>query len=224
MVVWHGTDNADYWQGEREDRLKGRDGNDTLYGSEVYGEEGNDRLYGYGNSSDRLFGGAGNDILLDFSGNDSLYGGVGKDTLYSGLGEDSLKGGAGNDVLVAGEGSDTLIGGAGNDTLRGGSVTSTSVSQNILYGGKGADIFNLSGAVFHLEDTLFGIEVDVAVVKDFGKGDRIELPSSSETFYRISNNNGNTRIYATANSETALIGIIEETNSSEVEKRIDYIA
>jgi Ca2+-binding RTX toxin-like protein len=48
---------------------------------------------------------------------DTLYGDAGNDTLDGGNSADRLDGGSGNDVLVWGAG-DTIIGGTGTDTLR----------------------------------------------------------------------------------------------------------
>ena len=53
-------------------------------------------------------------------GDDKLYGGAGNDVLYGQGGDDMLSGGAGNDVLLGGSGDDTLTGGAGDDMLTGG--------------------------------------------------------------------------------------------------------
>ena len=79
----------------RDNRLEGRDGNDTLYGGPA----------------------GGDDTLLGGAGNDALYGGKGNDTLDGGAGDDVLYGGAGDDTLTGGEGSDLLYGGAGADTF-----------------------------------------------------------------------------------------------------------
>ena len=179
------------------------------------------------------------------SRNDNLNGGAGNDTLYGSNGAETLLGNRGNDSIVAGAENDTLIGGSGADTLYGGSVTPLSVkttaSQNILYGGSGADTFNLSGAVVHMEDTLFRVKlarslgeetspgslvnVDVAVVKDFNlaEGDRIKLHSSLASSHRVGGNGNDSYIYATARGETALIGIVENASVAEVRSAINFV-
>ncbi|HKJ71373.1 MAG TPA: calcium-binding protein [Gammaproteobacteria bacterium] len=56
---------------------------------------------------DRLFGGAGSDVLDGGTEADDLYGGAGKDDLRGGTGDDNLDGGDGIDTMAGGEGSDT---------------------------------------------------------------------------------------------------------------------
>jgi Ca2+-binding RTX toxin-like protein len=60
------------------------------------------------NSSNVLFGRAGNDALTGGSGADVLDGGPGNDTLVGGNGNDLLFGGAGDDVLTGGAGADVF--------------------------------------------------------------------------------------------------------------------
>jgi Ca2+-binding RTX toxin-like protein len=104
-------------------------GNITLQGPDdgtptlIIAHGGNDLGVGQ-DTSDAMFGGAGDD---------TLEGGNGDDTLIGEGGNDLLRGDGGNDLLFGGDGSDTLEGGAGDDTLIGGD------GQNYLYGGDGAD-------------------------------------------------------------------------------------
>jgi len=105
--------------------------------------------------SDRLDGGAANDLLYGEGGNDLLNGGSGNDTLYGGDGDDHLTGGDGADVLSGGAGNDTLIidaddasldidGGDGfdtvviNDTRDVHFATAFSAVERV-YGGRGND-------------------------------------------------------------------------------------
>jgi Ca2+-binding RTX toxin-like protein len=96
------------------------------------GDEGREVLTGF-DTSDGLYGGAGDDILYGEAGNDLLQGNAGNDTLHGGAGANTLYGGRGDDLINAssyGEthgswahgnrGDDEVIGGAGNDTLYGG--------------------------------------------------------------------------------------------------------
>ena len=86
----------------RNNRIRGRRGNDILTGL-----EGNDKLAGR----------AGNDILGGGDGDDILRGQQGNDRLFGQAGEDVLRGGGGNDILYGGAGSDRLTGNRGRDTF-----------------------------------------------------------------------------------------------------------
>ncbi|UKJ76024.1 calcium-binding protein [Azospirillum brasilense] len=97
----------------------------------LWGYAGDDWIDG-GGGNDTLFGEGGNDTLIGGSGWDELHGGGGSDLLdcrgdagssdvaYGEAGDDTLIGGGGNDQLSGGDGDDDLYGGAGNDTLAGG--------------------------------------------------------------------------------------------------------
>lgn len=67
--------------------------------------------------ANRLFGGAGNDVIVALGGKDYLQGDAGNDALLGGDGDDSLLGGDGDDFLIGGAGSDGLRGGAGKDVF-----------------------------------------------------------------------------------------------------------
>ncbi len=65
---------------------------------------------------DRVFGGAGDDVISSWFGSDTLYGGDGNDALWGGAGTDTIYGGPGTDYLYGGQGSgDVLVGGGGVD-------------------------------------------------------------------------------------------------------------
>ncbi len=92
--------------------------------------------------NDKLYGGAGNDLMDGGDGDDILYGKAGNDELYGGSFYDTLYGGAGNDVLRGGSDSDTLYGGAGNDLMDGGDgddILYSEVGNDTIYGGDGSD-------------------------------------------------------------------------------------
>ena len=230
MNTWRGTDDPDRWQGEEGDRLFGGGGDDTLYGTFVYGEEGNDRLFGFGSTNDLIFGGDGNDYLMGFGGRDTLGGGEGDDTLFGSSGASLIRGSYGNDRMHAGSNSDTLIGGAGNDTIYASSATPIDVkdypAENTVYGRSGADTFNFTDIVLHMEDGLYGETADIGVIKDFNlrEDDRIELLSSPNSSHRIGSSNGDTLIYATARGETHLIGVIEDTTAAEVKNSMSFVS
>ena len=165
------TEGHDVWPGggddnDGEDHVRGRGGNDTIYGGFkadfLEGGAGNDMLYGeMGN--DTLHGGSGVDVLRGDVGNDHLYGGEGNDrmaaendgnpdtaALMGGDGHDYLDGGKGNDILEGGKGRDVLKGGDGKDMLYAADAGGTTADDSegplvdMLYGGAGDD--TLEGA------------------------------------------------------------------------------
>ncbi|WP_194792814.1 calcium-binding protein [Caenimonas koreensis] len=110
-----------------EDKIAGRDGQDTLSGIEYL------RFSDKTVSLAELAVGAGalgttqDDLLRGNEANDSLAGLPGNDMLAGMGGNDVLDGGDGNDVLLGGEGSDTLAASPGNDTLDGGAGIDSAV-------------------------------------------------------------------------------------------------
>ena len=61
-------------------------------------------------NNDKLFGSAGDDIIITGAKNDIIDGSLGNDIIYAGqLGADTLTGGKGNDFLEGGSGNDTYI-------------------------------------------------------------------------------------------------------------------
>jgi len=117
-TVFGGSGNDTLNGGDGIDDVQGGTGNDTLRGG-----RGNDHVEG-GPGKDKLYGEAGHDDLIggDLDGelsdsSDTIYGGAGNDFLLGGYGNDSLYGNAGNDNLVGGAGKDKLVGGPGTDTI-----------------------------------------------------------------------------------------------------------
>ncbi len=89
---------------------------------------GNDTLTGGSRAGERLYGGAGDDVLN--AGGSDLYtflGGASKtrDMLFGGLGNDLLIGGSGQQTLDGGDGNDAINGGGGNDAIIGGDGVDT---------------------------------------------------------------------------------------------------
>jgi Ca2+-binding RTX toxin-like protein len=89
-----------------------------------------------------LFGGDGNDTLIDGYGNGRIDGGAGNDTIFGGGGADVIIGGAGDDTIVGGppatepslrDGNDIVFGASGNDTIEGGQ------GRDVLFGQDGDD-------------------------------------------------------------------------------------
>ena len=97
----------------------GSAGDDLLQGLSVYAN----RMKGL-QGNDTLYGGAEDDVLEGGAGDDALFGGGGTDTLTGGQGTDELAGGLGNDTyhFNLGDGADTITDvdmSTGNqDTLR----------------------------------------------------------------------------------------------------------
>jgi len=95
--------------------LVGTAGNETVSGSDYYGE-----------------------TLNGLAGNDTLRGNGGDDTLQAGLGNDALQGGLGNDLYLfnRGDGVDVITEAGGTDTLRveiaGAEVSATTTNTNLV--------------------------------------------------------------------------------------------
>ncbi len=128
-------------------------------------------------TNDRVFGGAGEDILdaTDGGGGNRLYGNDGDDELFGNF-DDRLFGnngsdflstadGGGGNLLFGGDGNDTLVGGFG-DELSGGTGDDSlfaGLGDGILAGGDGDDLFSivngeLPTSVNTLEDFEVGID------------------------------------------------------------------
>lgn len=95
---------------------------DLLYGGlandVIVGRGGDDTIYG-----DLFPGGeGGNDQILAGSGNDVVFGGAGNDYVNGEDGDDIISGDDGDDYLVGGLGADVIRGGAGDDLLFGNGV------------------------------------------------------------------------------------------------------
>ncbi len=122
--VLRGAGDDDTLSGEEgNDTLRGDDGNDVLLGGEgddslrggdgvdtLVGEDGNDTLRGQDGFGDQLFGGPGDDLLID-----GEIDSVSERGAVSASGGDTLFGEAGNDSILLAAGD--AFGGEGNDTL-----------------------------------------------------------------------------------------------------------
>ena len=86
--------------GGQTDRRQILFGSDAQTGEVLTGQDQNDRIYA-GAGADILVGGQGNDYLEGNADNDNLTGGKGNDVLYGGAGSDTYK-------FTAGDGWDTL--------------------------------------------------------------------------------------------------------------------
>ncbi len=90
----------------------GSGGDDYIIGaagrSSLWGGDGNDQLFGAGLRMDKLYGGAGADILTANSAGAYMDGGLDDDILIGGTGKDTLVVSLGHDALSGGDGIDTL--------------------------------------------------------------------------------------------------------------------
>ncbi|MEQ8696457.1 MAG: hypothetical protein RLT05_07840, partial [Bauldia litoralis] len=148
-----------------EDTVYGGTGNDVIVAGPVDDEAG-----------DKMFGGAGDDMINGYKGVDVLRGGKGDDSLYGGDNLDKLHGGDGDDIVAGGTGSDTVIGGKGNDRLSGNEagavVLDDGLNKFIFSNDFGKDVIT----DFHIKfDTivLLGISEDDVKVKT--KGDDVKV-------------------------------------------------
>jgi len=113
------------------------------------GGSGRDVLYGM-TGDDELIGGAGNDRLIDGQGDTEAYGDNGRDFILALSGNGNLHGGTGADIIIGGIGDDTIEGGGGDDVLRGeagsgfifgGDTLIAGRGDDVVMGGRGADQF-----------------------------------------------------------------------------------
>ena len=170
---------------------------EAYYASQVVrvirGTEGDDNLSSWrGPGNDRIYGGAGDDLLEGGEGNDTLYGGRGDDWLEGHAGDDFLHGGAGDDSLRAGEGDDTLKGGRDDDALDGGAGNDVLRGQHgddALSGWGGDDFLHGGGG----DDRLLGYSGDDTL--NGGRGDDyLWGGSGADTFVFSQANSGHDEI------------------------------
>lgn len=144
-IIYNGDNQSNTFSASAgKDKLKGRGGNDVLFG-----EEGNDKI----------LGGAGDDDLFGEDGKDRIIGGGQEDYIFGGKGDDYLAGGAGADdfFFSSGDGADYIrdFGKKGDDTLH-------------LSG----DVTGYDYDAASVIDT-YGVDRGGYVVLDFGAGDSI---------------------------------------------------
>ncbi len=157
-LVAEGTDNAEtitIGDANLHYSVKiGDDGATRTYGSNVKGVildagGGNDVIFVQNNAPNvSVFGGDGDDKIVDTGGANTLAGGAGKDTIFGGSGNDRLFGEAGADRLYGYDGNDIMDGGSTRDRFYGGA------GVDICYGQGGDDLFYVSGD--GANDTCFG--------------------------------------------------------------------
>ena len=127
-----------------DDFICGGIGDDTIDGGQgfdvIFGAQGDDLLRAvsdnfnerFDTAGSRMFGGAGDDILVGSSRWDRMQGGIGNDVLIGFEGRDWMRGGPGKDSLSGMGAIDDVNGGPGNDNI-------TAERQDLTNGGLGFD-------------------------------------------------------------------------------------
>jgi Ca2+-binding RTX toxin-like protein len=105
-----------------------------------------------------------NDGVIGDDQNNVITSGKSYKTIFAAGGNDKVTGGTGGDKLYGQHGNDTVAGGDGADTLNGG------FGRDVLTGGQGADTF-----IFQNAGETHAEKNKCDVIRDFAKGDRIDL-------------------------------------------------
>lgn len=105
------------------DKMGGGDGDDIIYGgdwvditSQCNAVKGTGGFGGKPDTTDAIYGDAGDDTIRGAMGDDYIEGNIGNDIVYGGAGNDIVTGGLGNDHLFGGTGLDILTGGLATDS------------------------------------------------------------------------------------------------------------
>ncbi len=196
--------------GATELRLNAGTGNDRVQADagaklggvllRVFGEAGNDLLVGT-DSAELLSGGDGNDTLIGNDGDDTLSGDAGDDSIDGGAGSDVIDGGDGLSTIDGGDGDDSLTGGILNDVINGGAGNDT------LSGLNGNDVLNgMDG-----NDSLAGGSDDDNL--DGGAGDdTLDGGTDNDT---INGNDGNDLVNGFHGDDSILGGLGDDTISGD---------
>ena len=126
-------------------------GNDIVMGGQgfdvIFGAQGNDVLFAADGSTEadradtagsRMFGGAGNDLIVGSNRWDRMQGGLGVDNLQGFEGRDWMRAGGDNDFVDGGGGIDDMHGGNGADRMR-------STTGDTVRGSNGNDLCEING-------------------------------------------------------------------------------
>jgi Ca2+-binding RTX toxin-like protein len=114
--------------GGGKDDIEGKGGDDYLRGGNGWDKVdggADDDIIEAGNGGDRSFGGDGDDLIFTnaynrnafYSGEDKVWGGAGNDVIIGDDGVDIIYGGAQHDLIIGGGGADKLNGQWGNDYI-----------------------------------------------------------------------------------------------------------
>ena len=163
-VLIGGTGPNEMIGGAGNDTILGGPGNDTIWagaGDDKITVNAGNNLIGGGPGADTIKGGAGNDTIWAGADNDVIESGGGNNIIGLGAGDDKLTvNGNGNNIIyggqanadgslgsntitIAGTGNNTVFNGIGNDKVI---LASGANGNNLLWGGPGDDIFNLTDA------------------------------------------------------------------------------
>lgn len=129
------------------------------------------------NTTNKIYGGAGDNDIDGTAANDMIYGRGGNDDLSGGDGNDVLYGGDGNDLLYGGEGDDQMSGGEGADYMEGGNGNDTYYVDNI------SDVV--------VESTTGGIDTVVSSLKGYTLRGNVERLTLAEIVGGDNDLNGN---------------------------------
>gem|GEM_PF-3173994 len=126
-TIYRGT-----FRSVNDTKIEGTEGDDVIVvvdlSNEIHGRGGDDVICTFGDETNQISGGTGNDRIVAEGGNDTIFGGDGDDEIHSGAGADQIYGDHGNDTLHGDGGNDwikgndeddKMYGGGGNDHLRG---------------------------------------------------------------------------------------------------------
>lgn len=122
-----------------------------------------------------MFGGKGNDTLMELEGDDQLFGNLGEDNISGGEGNDTIYGGQGGDTVIGLLGNDFVSGDKGIDVLIGVDFTTIALGFgeiDTLAGGEGRDTFFLVSTqaisfYLGLGDSDFALFTDFNPAEDF---------------------------------------------------------
>ncbi|MBQ7567786.1 hypothetical protein IJT17_03175 [bacterium] len=146
---------------------------DIATGMHIFGGKGDDNIYG----------GSGNDFIVDDYGYNNIYGRGGDDTIraagddFLGFGINNIFGGAGNDTIYGGDVVDYIYGGEGDDKIYGGGAgdyINGGNGNDTIEGGSGADTLRGDGGNDYIsggsgKDTIYGGAGDDLIYGNEGK-------------------------------------------------------
>ncbi len=172
--------NADVLEG-----LLGPGGSDDI----VHGTTANDFLTNTpsGTTSERLYGYAGDDVLVAGTGNDLLHGGAGNDSLNGGDDNDILIDGNGRDSFNAGNGDDIiLLSGIGFQSIDGGAGTDTLVLDGIDFTLDGAtNIVNLENIDLGYDDAANTLDLTDAGILAATSGGVLQVTGDTNDIVKL---------------------------------------
>jgi serralysin len=208
-----------YWLIGDYESLQGSPFADELHGdsydNRVFGGAGADVIDDAGGSNylrgddgnDTVTGGPQFDDINGNMGNDSASGGLGDDWVVGGKDNDTLSGGPGGDLVYGNLGADVCIGDAGNDIVRGGQdndSVSGGAGDDYVSGDKGDDTIS-GGAGADLFHTFGDAGLDRVLDFKLAEGDRVLLDPG--VTYTTAQSGADTVISMTGGGQMILVGV-----------------